>query len=315
MDSDSTNAPRKVRFAPKAPVRRPPKPTQPKIEKVEDADDAQAKDLLRRFNEASMNGRPKVERKSGPASVAFGYGATSNTIKSYGTYNRGVRIGGDVHASVPKTKDEYQEPWVSKSLIQHWDYLVLLQMFHWSNLQHVSLQNYYSYYPVTLPQRRPYSGNPDDLDEDEFGEVEESMRYDEDSVNPASELGLLVDNGEETMIFLQFPATMPLKKRLAAENGQVVANTKPGSVSRAGKPCGLKDLPAGHMGKMLVYRSGAIKLKLGDTLYDVSQGMNCGFAQDVVAINTEKKQCCSVGELSKRVIITPNLEFFSESMD
>lgn len=32
----------------------------------------------------------------------------------------------------------------------------------------------------------------------------------------------------------------------------------------------LEDLPAGYMGKMLVYKSGAIKLKLGDILYDAS---------------------------------------------
>lgn len=32
----------------------------------------------------------------------------------------------------------------------------------------------------------------------------------------------------------------------------------------------LENLPAGYMGKMLVYKSGAIKLKLGDILYDVS---------------------------------------------
>ncbi|KAK6941306.1 DNA-directed RNA polymerase III subunit RPC4, partial [Dillenia turbinata] len=213
----------------------------------------------------------------GPTNAAFGYGATSNTVKSYG----------DVYASVLKTKDEYQEPW-----------------------------NYYSYYPVTLPLRRPYSGNPDDLDEDEFGKARESMDYDEDSAKPASELGLLVDNGEETMIFLQFPTTMPMKKRLAAEKGQEnFANTKPRSVSRAEKTCGLQDLPAGQMGKILVYRGGAIKLKLGDTLYDVSQGMNCAYAEDVVAINTEKKQCCSVGELRKRVIITPDIESILDSIE
>lgn len=36
------------------------------------------------------------------------------------------------------------------------------------------------------------------------------------------------------------------------------------------KPCNLESLPAGLMGKMLVYRNGAVKLKIGDTLYDVS---------------------------------------------
>lgn len=29
-------------------------------------------------------------------------------------------------------------------------------------------------------------------------------------------------------------------------------------------------MPGGYMGKMLVYKSGAVKLKLGETLFDVS---------------------------------------------
>jgi DNA-directed RNA polymerase III subunit RPC4 len=45
-----------------------------------------------------------------------------------------------------------------------------------------------------------------------------------------------------------------------------------GGVSNKG--CGLEELPDGYMGKMLVYKSGAIKLKLGDALYDVSQTMS-----------------------------------------
>nr|XP_025695225.1 protein NDL2 [Arachis hypogaea]XP_025695226.1 protein NDL2 [Arachis hypogaea]XP_029153703.1 protein NDL2 [Arachis hypogaea]XP_029153704.1 protein NDL2 [Arachis hypogaea]XP_029153705.1 protein NDL2 [Arachis hypogaea]XP_029153706.1 protein NDL2 [Arachis hypogaea]XP_029153707.1 protein NDL2 [Arachis hypogaea] len=36
------------------------------------------------------------------------------------------------------------------------------------------------------------------------------------------------------------------------------------------KPCKLNELPPGLIGKMLVYKSGAIKLKLGSTLYDIS---------------------------------------------
>jgi len=32
----------------------------------------------------------------------------------------------------------------------------------------------------------------------------------------------------------------------------------------------LKDLPAGYMGKILVYRSGKVKMKIGETLFDVS---------------------------------------------
>lgn len=36
------------------------------------------------------------------------------------------------------------------------------------------------------------------------------------------------------------------------------------------KKIGLEELPKGYMGKMLVYKSGTVKLKLGDILYDVS---------------------------------------------
>ena len=34
--------------------------------------------------------------------------------------------------------------------------------------------------------------------------------------------------------------------------------------------CSFNDLSAGQMGKLLVYKSGAVKLKLGEFLYDVS---------------------------------------------
>lgn len=37
----------------------------------------------------------------------------------------------------------------------------------------------------------------------------------------------------------------------------------------------LQDLPAGSMGKMLVYKSGTVKLKLGDILYNVSTSFPC----------------------------------------
>jgi DNA-directed RNA polymerase III subunit RPC4 len=32
----------------------------------------------------------------------------------------------------------------------------------------------------------------------------------------------------------------------------------------------IKDLPAGHMGKILVYKSGKVKMRIGDALFDVS---------------------------------------------
>lgn len=92
------------------------------------------------------------------------------------------------------------------------------------------------------------------------------------------------ENQEASMLFLQLPATMPMIKQAAtAEVKENASSSKPpedaGQANRLKPPegagsiqktCRLEELPSGFMGKMLVYKSGAIKLKLGDTLYDVS---------------------------------------------
>lgn len=79
-------------------------------------------------------------------------------------------------------------------------------------------------------------------------------------------VSLQEDNPEAKMLFLQLPATLPLIKRSATSDGRVDATD---SSTRSGA-CALNDIPAGLMGKMLVYRSGAIKLRIGDTQFDVS---------------------------------------------
>lgn len=99
------------------------------------------------------------------------------------------------------------------------------------------------------------------------------------------------ESQEASMFFLQLPAILPMIKQTAtAEAEENTSSSKPpedtGQANRsrppahAGptekregpikKPCRLDELPSGFMGKMMVYKSGAIKLKLGDMLYDVS---------------------------------------------
>ncbi|XP_059318441.1 uncharacterized protein LOC132068765 [Lycium ferocissimum] len=289
MDSDSlaapntTKAPRKVRFAPKGPPRRAQKTVLPKPENIEaDVDAAKAEELMQRFNEASMKVKSKAEKK-GPTQVAFGYGG-SYSLKSYGPL-KGHKAAGsmsDGGIGGQRVQKEYTEPW-----------------------------DYYTNYPVTLPVRRPYSGNPELLDEEEFGEASRSLTYDENSVKPAMALGLMEENLEEKMFFVQLPPTMPMLKQSVKTEGSETATS---SKSSKAKACSLNELPGGFMGKMLVYKSGAIKLKLGETLYNVSPGMDCSFAQDVVAVNTEEKYCSNIGELTKRLIITPDVDSILDSI-
>ncbi|KAF8412965.1 hypothetical protein HHK36_000937 [Tetracentron sinense] len=310
----ATPARRKVRFAPKVPPRRTPKPTDTKTEVVEDEEAAQTRELLRRVNENSRR-RGALKSKS-TVQVAFGYTGTSTTIRTYGVPDNGS--GSSSRGSVPhgptsdkeilsssslnsttqpnganaysedpadtptqKLKKEYREPW-----------------------------DYYSYYPVTLPLRRPYSGDPELLDGKEFGEASANSDYDENSINPASELGLMEESEEARMFFLQLPASLPsVKQPTSAKGKNIAVNSKPSrGLDGDEKCCSLEELPAGFMGKMMVYKSGAIKLKLGETLYDVSPGSDCMFAQDVAAINTKDKSCCILGELNKRAVVTPNVD-------
>ncbi|XP_050261797.1 uncharacterized protein LOC126706411 isoform X9 [Quercus robur] len=289
---DTNAAPRKMRFAPKAPPRRVPKP-EVKTEVVEDVDANQARELLRRFNDGSIRAKPKIEKKEAPVQVAFGVGGASPSLR-YGVpragnvndSNQGSASKSSAFASGLREK-EYQEPW-----------------------------DYYSYYPVTLPVRRPYSGNPEILNEEEFVRDSETVAYDENSANPAVELGLMEENQEASMFFLQLPPTMPMIKRSVTSDDRGVTDSvrRPGGAHTVKKTCAWDELPAGFMGKMLVYRSGAIKLKLGESLYDVSPGLDCVFAQDVVAINTAEKHCCVVGELNKRASITPDVDSVVNSM-
>ncbi|XP_028751467.1 uncharacterized protein LOC114711266 [Neltuma alba] len=291
MDSDVSRgkppAPRKVKFAPKAPPRRVPK-AEVKTEVVDDADAVQARDLLRRFNESSMRAKPKAEKKVSASQIAFGVGGASASIKSYGTPWGGSLSGSSQSSAFGGVREkEYQEPW-----------------------------DYYSYYPVTLPLRRPYLGNPELLDEEEFGEAAESSAYDENSSNPATELGLLEENPEASLFLVRLPQILPMIKQSATEGDQDAPSSskKPVGARPVERPCNLDDLPSGLLGKLLVYRSGAVKLKLGDTLYDISSGMECVFAQDAVVVNSAEKNCCTVGEISKHVIITPDVDAILESV-
>ncbi|KAL8243072.1 hypothetical protein R6Q59_009365 [Mikania micrantha] len=275
MDEKTGNSaqkpPRKMKFMPKAPPRREQKLVLPKSEKVEDdteVDDMKEQELLKRFNEASKKPKVKPEIIKPP----------QTRVSSFNFGPIGPKYeGGNADTSGMGMK-EYKEPW-----------------------------DYYKYYPVTLPVRRPYSGNPELLDEQEFKEDLETPSYNESSSNPAEELGLLEEDLEKKLIFIQLPPTLPLPKQSvkteSASSSKPLKDTEPPS-----KGCNLYELPAGVMGKMLVYKSGAVKLKLGDHLYNVSGGLDCGFAQDVVAIHTEEKGCYNIGELNKRAIITPDMD-------
>ncbi|XP_024961846.1 uncharacterized protein LOC112502221 isoform X1 [Cynara cardunculus var. scolymus] len=297
-----SSKPKKLKFNPKPPPRRKTGPLLPKSKSDSSDEDAEAaREFVREVNQRLCGTRgPKVEKKSsGDGAMSLGDGSSTTQLRTHGQpkdrntknslnlresaeksimltssaatkdgdldENPSLSSSADGFESSSKTRKEYKEPFDSK------------------------------YHPISLPWRRPGSGNPELLNAQEFGQEEE---YDENKINSALELGLLCgqENSEEKQFILfQFPSQFPLNEQPKGKDDKKVKNPD------------LKELPDGFMGKMLVYESGAIKFKLGDTTFDVSSGTPRECAQDVAIMNTKSKDCCVLGAVQKQAIVTPDL--------
>ncbi|CAH9098022.1 unnamed protein product [Cuscuta europaea] len=312
---------RKVRFAPKPPPRRAKNAelkTEASLKGVSDAVVPSGR-LLRRLNEQLGRRKSNDTVKKEVQFVFPEEGASSaptrtNLIPGDEKIDGSTRLDGSAdgekimfvnHENMTTKKREYREPW---------DY-----------------DN--SYYPITLPLRRPYAGDPEILDKAEFGEAARNMKYDESKIRASSELGLL-DGDEARLIFFQLPNNLPLRRRdmgvqfklpsakgkevveapTSAKGKEKVENQTADQRSSTDKGCSLNELPSGHMGKMLVYKSGAVKMKLGDILYDVSPGTQISCPQDVVAINTMDKSCSKVGDVETHAVVTPDVDLLLASV-
>ncbi|KAF9143039.1 hypothetical protein BG015_000572 [Linnemannia schmuckeri] len=63
----------------------------------------------------------------------------------------------------------------------------------------------------------------------------------------------------------------------------------------------------GKIGRLLIYKSGKVKMKVGDILMDVSSGSECSFLQDLVVVDSNNKQAFVMGSVQKRMVCVPNL--------
>nr|XP_029121864.1 uncharacterized protein LOC105049821 isoform X1 [Elaeis guineensis] len=278
-----------LKFTPKVPTHKTAKPAITVMKPLNEAENIVDKELLQRLK-LSHKGLGRKSAKSprklepmhinrGESTCARSFGVSPGSID--GRKHQDPSIDGSKHQDssdivTPLAKNKYVQPWKKDS-----------------------------YYPVTLPLRRSDDIDPEVLDEEEFGEASASSTQDETCIKPAEELGLLEESEKPQMLFFQLPASLPFEKLPAlGGRGKEIAGQK----SALEKGCGLQELPAGFMGKMMVYKSGIVKMKLGDTLFDVSPGVNCIFPQDVAAINTKEKHCCILGNIDRRVVVTPDLD-------
>ncbi|KAG1673025.1 hypothetical protein FOA52_005955 [Chlamydomonas sp. UWO 241] len=100
----------------------------------------------------------------------------------------------------------------------------------------------------------------------------------------------------------------------AAARAAKAAAAAGGGASEA-RGCGLKELPSGAIGKLLIYKSGKVKLRLGDVLMDVSPGLPCRHRIDVAAINCGVASAVLLGDVAKRMVVSPDIWHLMASPD
>lgn len=245
--------------------------------------------------------RPKTETKASSPEVAFQPSLSPLAIRSFGVPKEDDKPNSDVNPSSPasilpavssvtaaqedgeevhnfvtRTGDDYVEPWDYRN----------------------------SYYPTVLPLRKPNSGDIELLDQEEFGEVAKNRDYDENTINSAEELGLTsVQHSKKQMFIFKIPDCLPVVKQTTGATTKRSVREYSSGISNP-----FEGLPEGFMGKMLVYKSGAVKLKVGDALFDVSPGPGTKIPNDVVAIDIKGRNCSRIGSSAKFVTVTPDVE-------
>jgi len=74
-------------------------------------------------------------------------------------------------------------------------------------------------------------------------------------------------------------------------------------------------VPGGYLGEMLIYKSGKMKLKLGDVLLDVQPGVQSECTQHAIAISEQTQKCSILGPVAKRIVCIPDVEYFLDTTD
>ncbi len=64
-----------------------------------------------------------------------------------------------------------------------------------------------------------------------------------------------------------------------------------------------------------MHASGAVKLRVGDVVFDVSPGAPLSHSEQVAALNCGMERCAFLGAARSRVVITPDVDALLEGAD
>jgi len=122
-------------------------------------------------------------------------------------------------------------------------------------------------------------------------------------------------NAEERLLFMQFPDVLPIKPLSHEDNMPNDNEDSPKSslISKSEEErqnFSFNNVSEGCIGKLVIHKSGRVRMLLGNTSLHVEMGTPCGFLQDLVAIHLEedRKEMICLGHIDHRIICVPDYE-------
>ncbi|KAJ3027471.1 hypothetical protein HDV00_011201 [Rhizophlyctis rosea] len=147
------------------------------------------------------------------------------------------------------------------------------------------------------------------------------------------------ETAESEMYFFQFPSVLPRLQNpnadiMEIEDGDASTSVRPGgrvngigggavkgesggvikvdpdgpTAAGGGTGASNEKGPEGKVGKLIYYKSGKVKLRIGDIYFDVAPGSESTFLQNVVAVDPDDAKTYLLGNLTRRFVCTPDIE-------
>jgi hypothetical protein len=137
---------------------------------------------------------------------------------------------------------------------------------------------------------------------------------------------------DDELLFFQLPAVVPMFKKPAGDEDDEMKDVKDEeevdkvkaqlplaaqkvSMEEQMAAMDLSDMPQGQIGKLVVLKSGKMKLKLGNVLLDIEQGMRSSFLENVMSVNTDTKKAVELGHIVQKFTCVPNMNALLEDQE
>ncbi|KAI8976052.1 RNA polymerase III RPC4-domain-containing protein [Pilobolus umbonatus] len=123
---------------------------------------------------------------------------------------------------------------------------------------------------------------------------------------------------EEELLHFQLPTVIPRFEAIKAdevkeevEDVDKMNEDETKALEESMKQLDLSELPEGQIGKLIVYKSGKMKLKVGSILLDIQQGTQSTFLENIMVVDhesEESKKVIELGHIVQKYVCAPNMD-------